>query len=122
MTSPVERLLNLGNRMFSAPAVYVRKGQASGIPVQVTRESHEAVQSATGAVPQSFRVASFSTDADSLTEDDAVFLPDRGDRLTVGNERYRVIENGGVTWVRRFGQFKTRILFFCEQEAGDAAN
>ena len=122
MTSPVERLLNLGNRMFSAPAVSVRKGHGSGIAIRVTRESSDAVQSATGAVPQSFRVASFSTDADALTEGDAVFLPERGDRLSVGNECFRVIENGGVTWVRRFGQFKTRILFFCEQEANHAAN
>ena len=109
----IESLLNAANRAHEVSAVYVRKADGIIRSVRVTRETGELAPYTADDTPQTYRTVTFSADASALGA-----VPQRGDLLTIGTETFRVVEQDGVTYQRRFETWGTRILFFTERVEG----
>ena len=106
----IESLLNAANRSHEESAFYVRRSDGVTRSVRVTRESGDLAPYTADDTPQTYRVVVFSADADSLGGP-----PQRGDVLYLGAETFRVVEQDGVTWQRRFETYGGRIFFFTEK-------
>lgn len=106
----IESLLNAANRSHEESAFYVRRSDGVTRSVRVTRESGDLAPYTADDTPQTYRVVVFSADADSLGGP-----PQRGDVLYLGTETFRVVEQDGVTWQRRFETYGGRIFFFAEK-------
>ena len=109
----IESLLNAANRVHEESAFYVRRSDGVTRSVRVTRESGDLAPYTADDTPQTYRVVVFSADADSLGGP-----PQRGDVLYLGTETFRVVEQDGVTWQRRFETYGGRIFFFTAKVNG----
>lgn len=108
-------VLAAADRFFERPAIYRRKNVPGEIPIRVA-QGDDVVVFYNGEVPQAVRRAVFSCDLAALTNGGS-FMPESGDELNVGVNRYRITEGAeGICSKEKWTGFQSgRIEFYAEK-------
>ncbi|MGI5831409.1 MAG: hypothetical protein ACOX6D_02590 [Thermoguttaceae bacterium] len=114
---PVVSLLARASRVFERP-VHLRSPSADRTwALHAVRETSDTLTYTAETAAQAFRQVVWTYDADALPlVEGGYYIPRRGDILTAGDERFKVVEAGGVTCTHRFENGMTRrMMMFTEQ-------
>lgn len=117
-TDPVAALLSAASRVFEREVHLRSISQGRTWRLCAVRESGETVPYTAETAAQAFRQATWTYSASDLplVETGGNYTPRRGDILTDGDERFKVVEVGGVTTVPRFENGMTdRVTVFTEK-------
>ena len=116
--NPVENLLACASRVFEQPAHLASASAGRTWAFNAVRETSETLTYTAETAAQAFRQVTWTYDAGALplVETGGNYTPRRGDILTVGSERFKVVEVGGVTCTPRFANGMTdRMMMFTER-------
>ena len=117
-TSPVENLLARASRVFEQPVHLASATAGRTWAFNAVRETSDTLAYTAETAAQAFRQVTWTYDADALplVETGSNYTPRRGDILTAGGERFKVVEAGGVTCTPRFDNGMTkRMMMFTER-------